>query len=123
MRYDSLNLLTPSARAKFEPLAVALANTSPFLVFESYRDPEQQDLAFRRGVSKARAFESAHQFGLAVDFVPFIDGGWTWQPEDNRLWLHLSELASSFGLSTPLAWDRPHVEDPTWQRVRKLVRA
>ncbi len=120
-RFRSLSLLAPVARVAFEGLAAVLSRNTPLRPFETYRDPEMQDLAFRSGTSKARAFESAHQFGLAVDFVPFVDGHWNWR--DGQWWEVLDREAAALGLLTPVSWDRPHVEHPAFAGVRRLTRA
>ena len=43
-----------------------------FEVFETFRDPIRQADLLKKGASKAGPFQSAHQFGLAVDFVPYL---------------------------------------------------
>ena len=43
-----------------------------FEIFETFRTPMRQRELIAKGVSKAGPFQSAHQFGLAVDFVPFL---------------------------------------------------
>jgi peptidoglycan L-alanyl-D-glutamate endopeptidase CwlK len=121
MRFDDLQLLAPVARAQFRALASSLALDTPFLPFETYRPPDTQEQCFARGVTKARAFESAHQYGLAVDFVPFINGNWRWDVEAG-LWTLLTIRASEHMLLTPIEWDKPHVVHPAWKRVRSLTK-
>ena len=43
-----------------------------FKVFETFRDPRRQLDALKKGVSKAGMYQSAHAFGMAADFVPFL---------------------------------------------------
>ena len=77
--------INPRARAAFEGLAdeltrLYLIGQAPywFRAFEGYRSPERQLKLFQtsrkdgKRVTNARPFQSAHQYGLAVDFVPFI---------------------------------------------------
>lgn len=91
-----------------------------FRAFEGYRSPEKQRAAYDRKVSRALPFMSAHQYGLAVDFVGFVDGRWSW---DSQLdWAFLRLTARSIGLLTPLDWDLAHVEHPLWVRVRDVIR-
>lgn len=101
-----------------------------FRPFEGYRPPERQLAVFQAGTSKARPFQSAHQYGLAVDFVPFIpktnlardtnfdrvSGNWSW--DDNHPWAFLDRVVERNGLLRPIEWDRPHVEHPLWHRVK-----
>ncbi|RIX42066.1 MAG: M15 family peptidase [Rhodocyclales bacterium GT-UBC] len=47
-----------------------------FVLLEGYRSPERQDLLADAGahVTGARAFQSKHQFGFAVDLAPLREG-------------------------------------------------
>lgn len=94
-----------------------------FRPFEGYRTPERQRQVFLSGNSKAMPWESAHQWGLAVDFVPQVDGKWTWDvPEAD--WTQMHRLAEKVGLVAPISWDKPHLQHPQWQiALGKLRRA
>ena len=120
MRYANPEMLCHSMRDQIHALDASLRIDTPFLIFETWRSPEQQDNAFARGVSKARAFQSPHQFGLAVDFVPFINGNWTWQQPD-AVWEVLHARAATLGLLAPMAWDKGHIESPDWPKIRKIL--
>lgn len=129
-RNDNLQDLHPAVRQKFMHLFELLEDRyasgktpTRFGVFETYRTPEDQDREFREGNSKARAWTSAHQFGLAADFVPLKGGqigAWDWGAEHD--WATLTALARVVGLDTPINWDRPHVESPLWRDVRAAIR-
>jgi peptidoglycan L-alanyl-D-glutamate endopeptidase CwlK len=121
MRENSFELLAPVARVAFLGLDAILRRETDFLPFETYRSPDDQNLVFRKGTSKARAFESPHQYGLAVDFVPFIDGVWRWDVPA-ATWGGLHRRALAMGLTVPLAWDKPHIEHPNWGVVRRFTR-
>lgn len=116
--------LHPKARGHFEALAAWLddqyaAGLTPtaFKPFEGYRSPERQNYLFTvEKTTKARAFQSAHQYGLAVDFVPQVGGKWSW--DDNHDWEHLKFGAVQRGLMVPIKWDRAHVEHPIWWAVK-----
>jgi hypothetical protein len=123
MRYASLDLLAPVARTAFAGLDAHLRRETRFRLFETYRDPSAQETAFKAGTSKARAFESAHQFGLAADFVPYAFGRvWEWPATDDPEWDALRLACRDFGLRNGLSWDRPHVWHPAWDRVRAATR-
>lgn len=92
-----------------------------FRPFEIYRSPDEQDAAVARGVSKAKAWTSAHQYGLAVDFVPYVDGKFDWHV-DLPHWVQLHEEARRFGLLAPIAWDKPHIEHPVFEIIRQVWR-
>jgi hypothetical protein len=123
MRYASLDLLAPVARRSFLGLDAYLRRETRFRCFETYRDPARQAEALAAKTSKAAPFESAHQFGLAADFVPVHTlRGWEWPAADNDEWDILRRAAKDFGLICPLVWDRPHVEHPAWAAVRAATR-
>lgn len=89
-----------------------------FRLFEGYRTPERQnDLILRSPpTTRARAWTSSHQYGLAVDMVGWEDEKWSW---DLRLpWDDLGRVARTCGLVQPIRWDRPHIEHPVWQVIR-----
>ena len=77
--------LHPKARPTFMGLAAVLKDQyeakqikTLFLPFEGYRSPERQNYLFHvMKTTKARAFQSAHNYGLAVDFVPWENGKWS----------------------------------------------
>jgi hypothetical protein len=117
-----LDLLLPSARNDFANLARDLRRHTRFRPNTGYRSPTDQEAAFKRGASKAHAFESAHQFGLAVDFVPWDGTKFVWPERSNREWDQLRARAKVWGLVNDIEWDRPHVEHRLWARVRALTR-
>lgn len=102
-----------------------------FRPFEGYREPAKQLAVYNAGTSKALPFQSAHQYGLAVDWVPFIvkggisrnmnfdrapAGRWSW--DEAHPWGYLQRAADRCGLLTPIKWDKPHTEHPLWERVK-----
>jgi hypothetical protein len=121
MRYVAIHLLAPCARHRFTSLAHSLRLDTRFRIFETYRDPARQEEAFNRGTSKARAFESAHQFGLAADFVPWDGTKFVWPGAADPEWDELHGAAHRAGLLNIIRWDRAHVEHPSWTRVRTLI--
>jgi len=98
-----------------------------FEIYETFRVPSRQEQLRLKGVSKAGAFESAHQFGLAIDFVPFLSQaeavaigvlpGWYWPEITDEAWKVLKEEAKLCGLSVPISWDAAHVEYPGWKQL------
>ena len=135
---SDLNLLHPKFRGVAYRLRDELARTyksgetkTRFEVFETFRSPIRQADLLAKKTTKAGPFESAHQFGLAVDFVPYIDGdqaialadklgervfpGWNWH--SSHEWDHLTKVAHRFSLVT-IEWDRPHIQHP---EVGKLL--
>lgn len=135
-REDSLSLLHPKAREAFEILNQNLIRAyqsgelhCPIKVFETVRSPMRQEGLKAGGRSKASAWQSAHQYGLAVDFVPFVDkyettrgtvNGWFWEvPTDT--WDHLTRAAEEVGLFQSIKWDRAHIVHPLWYKIKRFV--
>jgi len=61
-------------------------------IFEAYRSPERQDYLFAQGrslpgriVTRAKAWRSYHQYGLAVDVAFKTSKGWTWDGAFDKL--------------------------------------
>ena len=88
-------------------------------IFETFRHPERQAYLLAQGTTKAAMWSSPHQFGLAADFVPRINGKWTWEGDKAVAcfdWLDAN--VRKHGLRRPISWDRPHVEWPEWGTFR-----
>lgn len=125
-RYEDLN---PHAVPHFRVLEARLqgahesGRTQNLLrPFEGYRPLAAQQAALERGTSKARPWQSAHQYGLAVDFVPYHPvTKWHWPPATHPDWDVLRALATNLGLDASLDWDRPHVVNPIWHQIRRHV--
>lgn len=127
----SFERLHPKAREHFALMAHRLeqrykAGLTPtlFKPFEGFRTPERQDYLFRvEKTTKARGWQSAHNYGLAVDFVPLKDAAnlssWDWHERHD--WTLIRDIAVNLGLSAPISWDLPHVEHPAWQAIKGHV--
>ncbi len=99
-----------------EKVALALAECASLgyriEVFEAFRSPERQEYLYEQGrtrpgavVTKARAWQSAHQLGLAVDIAAKDEHGWTWNfPVDK-----VSAIFIKHGLQ-PLAMEHVHFQ-------------
>lgn len=120
----TLEFLQPEFRVRIEDLLHDLDITMPSLnwqIFEAYRHPaRQQWLLENTTATKAGPWESAHQYGLAVDLVPRPAGNWTWN--EGLHWRLMKKAAVSHGLSVPISWDTAHVVDARWPAVRRAVR-
>lgn len=125
----SEEIIHPKAYDAFRRLAYDLKRSHEFgelgclfLPFETYRSPWRQAELYhsQQKVTNARQYESAHQFGLAVDFVPNDNGRWSWH--DSKPWDELKRRAERVGLTVPMAWDRAHVEHPLWPDYRACLR-
>ena len=123
--------LNPVCMAAFQSLADVVSDFQPasdggrwrLLPFEVLRHPARQALAVAEGRSHAEPWSSAHQYGLAVDFVATRDdkpGLFRWDaPAD--VYGRLRAAAEERGLSVPVSWDPGHVESPVWARVHRAL--
>ena len=92
-----------------------------FLPFEGYRAPERQIQLQAEKRSWVGPWKSAHQWGLAVDFVPKINGKWSWDAPEEA-WSLLKVRAIRCGLSVPIEKDKVHVEArDLWFKLRALT--
>nr|DAJ63878.1 MAG TPA: hypothetical protein [Bacteriophage sp.] len=128
-RIDQLDALSLHCRAQFVRLSEMLqedfdngTTRTLFLVFETFRTPDRQAQVRAEGASQVGPWQSAHAWGFAADFVPYMEGiGWSW--DDDHDWDHLDNRAKLCGLRRPITWDRPHIEHPDWQYAKsKLIR-
>ena len=79
------------------------------LITSTYRDYESQDALFARGrtapgkrVTNAEGGQSVHNFRVAFDFVPIVEGKAMW--EDSKLFERCGKIAESCGLEWAGRW-------------------
>lgn len=118
-RDASLDHLHPIFREKSKAVLESLAEESlPFRIFEGFRSPERQRYLYAQGrtragaiVTRAKAWQSYHQYGVAADFVLFENGRWSWDDRGKRRkwWQQLHQVARDHGLE-PLSWELPHLQ-------------
>src|SRR5215218_7087274 len=85
-----LALLHPLMRERAQAVLADCQQAGlPLRIFEAWRSPERQRFLYAKGrttpgpiVTYAKAWQSYHQYGLAADFVGFVDGNWTWDLPD-----------------------------------------
>lgn len=128
MEQFSYDKLHPKVRQDFQRLALGMERLHRdklipelLLPFEGYRSPERQlYLLNTTKTTKAGPWQSAHNYGLSVDFVPYdaTKGGWHWPDAEAKCWKYLRIEANNLGLWNEIAWDRPHVEHEIWRAVR-----
>lgn len=120
-RLNSVSQLNPTFGDRLHRFMAALQSLDGrFQLFETVRSPARQRELYEIGrdpakpgygkhVTAAKEYQSAHQYGLAADIWPCVNGQWEWlRPEDPR-WYPVASLAPNYGLQT-ISWERPHVE-------------
>lgn len=118
-RDAALEHLHPTFREKVQTLTQMFSDERiPFRLFEGFRTPQRQRDLYAQGrtqsgsiVTRAQPWSSHHQYGVAGDFVLFINGTWSWDDtgERRQWWSRLHELAQRIGLE-PLSWEKPHLQ-------------
>ena len=126
MASRKLEDLAPQFRHRFlEWLGACKAAGLDLLVTCTYRSKEEQDALYAIGrtkpgkkVTNAQAGQSAHNFGLGLDFVPIVDGKPVWNAE-HPAWRQAGNLCEHYGLEWGGSWpkfrDMPHVQVPNWR--------
>jgi hypothetical protein len=129
-RINDLRYVAPLCRDKFYRLNQILkegynggATPTWFRPFETFRHPARQaDLYDQEPpVTKLNAMLSPHQYGCAVDFVPWDEEKQKWSWADHHDYEYLEVEARALGLRVPIAWDLCHVEHPVWDQVKPLL--
>lgn len=88
------------------------------LVTSTYRDHESQDALYAQGrtakgnkVTNAKGGQSFHNWKVAFDFVPIVNGKAIW--DDTDLWYKCGRIAEMVGLEWGGRWkfkDMPHCQ-------------
>jgi peptidoglycan L-alanyl-D-glutamate endopeptidase CwlK len=107
-------------------LALAKAQGLDPLVTCTLRTAAEQTALYAQGRTKpgdivtwAKAGESSHQYGLALDFVPMVNGKIEWSAKHPH-WQQLGELAESVGFEWAGRWPKnkrefPHIQQRDWK--------
>ena len=100
------------------------------LVTSTYRDAKSQDALYAQGrtapgriVTRARGWQSWHQYRVAFDVVPIVSGKPLWS--NRAVWKQVGEIGESVGLEWGGRWqftDYPHFQF-TGGKTRKQLRA
>ena len=118
--------LTPDTqRMAYAFLANCQEADLDLIVTCTLRSFEEQDQLYAQGrtvpgaiITKAKGGESPHNYGLAFDIVPIVNGKAVWHT-DNPIWTALGAIGQSVGLDWGGAWagfkDRPHFQRPKWR--------
>ena len=120
VRNNDTNLLHPNVRVAVLKIENTLKGEDiPLRIFEAFRFPQRQADLYAQGRTKpggivtyAQPWHSYHQYGLAVDFVLFVNGQWSWDdstPAKKQWWKRMHELGKDNGL-TPLGFETPHLQ-------------
>lgn len=127
---DYISHLHPAIRGMAQALLdKAKAEGIDLRITFGLRTFEQQQALYDQGrtkpgniVTKARPGQSFHNYGLAIDVAPFVNGNPDWK---STLWDRIGELGESIGFSWGGRWktikDLPHFEYPPKTSYTKLM--
>lgn len=113
----------PELAKRVAPLVQELANQGHSIeVVHGLRTFAEQDALFAQGrtkpgqiVTRARGGQSNHNYGLAVDLCPFVNGKPVWNAAP-AIWFAIGKAAAKQGLEWGGDWkkflDKPHVQLP-----------
>jgi hypothetical protein len=114
-----VNLLEPGTRlAVAALLADARSKGYDLRSTETYRSATLQQLYFEKHETELRHV-GAHHWGLACDFVLFVDGVYQERGED---YAFLAQLAPKHGLISGITWGTPKIDHPfkDWDHVQRI---
>lgn len=113
--------LTPDTAAKCTAFMQRCAKEGvPVLITSTYRDVESQNALYAQGrtkpgtvVTQVRGGDSFHQYRVAFDFVPLVDGKPVWS--DTAKWERCGSIGQAVGLEWGGSWkrfrDMPHMQN------------
>lgn len=109
-----INDLLPPARDRAKAFLEACKKAGiDLLVTSTYRDHESQAALFAQGrtapgkiVTNARPGESFHNWRVALDVVPIVNGKPVWETtgEAGKLWDRVGQIGESVGLEWAKRW-------------------
>ena len=120
---NRLKKVHPELASRIRAVAAALAQAGINIeVVQGLRTIAEQDALFAQGrtkpglvVTRARGGQSNHNYGLATDVVPFVDGKPNWNAP-NSVWVAIGHEGGKVGLEWGGSWkkfiDKPHLQLP-----------
>lgn len=107
------------------------AREIPFVVHQVMRSAAEQKALFEKGVSRAKAGQSPHQWGCAVDFIHYKKG-WELHPDKSEayaMWAVIGAIGKevarrkqipiTWGGDFVTIWDPAHWELTGWKTYQK----
>lgn len=128
MTSRSLSDLRPSFRTLVEAwLADVHAVGLDVLITCTLRNGTEQELLYAKGrtapgaiVTNAKAGQSAHNYGLAIDFVVMDHGKPDWSGT-SEAWNACTEIAKKHGLESLRPMESAHLQHPKWKLLKDQV--
>lgn len=132
---ERIKLLHPAVRQEAGRIYADICSAMPAGVVcrftHTLRTNAEQDALYAQGRTKpgpvvtyAKAGESYHNYGLAIDFVLIVNGKVSWTVDKN--WMAVIAIFESYGWKSGHYWekkDSPHVEKTFGKKVAQLAAA
>lgn len=119
---SDLALLHPTMRQGVLSMNSMLAAAKiPLKLYEGWREPARQAELYVKTrvpgkgkmgpphVTFSKPWVGRHQYGLAADYVFWVNGKWTWVEPEKGMWDEFDRLDTSCGLES-VKFERPHVQ-------------
>ena len=118
----------PMVKSLLEQGQTAISSTMwKFFITDGFRSMAEQTALYAQGrtkagkiVTNAKAGQSPHNFGLAVDMAFQKDGALSYSPD---LYAKIYPIAKKLGFELGAEWsgftDKPHFEHPKWEIISK----
>jgi peptidoglycan L-alanyl-D-glutamate endopeptidase CwlK len=121
-----LNELSPAVRPLVDRFRDSVSDEGiDMLITCTRRTPQEQAALYASGrtvagpvLTNAKPGESAHNYGLALDVVPIVNGKPDWNGT-HPVWERLGQLGEAAGLEWAGRWvtfqEKPHFQLPNWR--------
>lgn len=130
---ERIKLLHPAVREEAGRIYADICAAMPAGVVcrftHTLRTNAEQDALYAQGRTKpgpvvtyAKAGESYHNYGLAIDFVLIVNGKVSWTVDKN--WMAVISIFESYGWDSGHHWkkqDSPHVQKTFGKKVNQLA--
>lgn len=92
-----------------------------WLVFEAVRSAERQRYLLANDATPFQAWQSPHQYGLAIDMEAYDYNGNKITLPTLKQCAEMIRIAQTHGLVAPHPRNRAHLEHPGWAALRKII--
>ena len=126
---NDLNLVSPYFKSRIEKALRLLWDAQhSIFIFEAYRAPSRSDYLYEQGrtapgkiVTKAKAWQSLHNYGLACDLWPKVNNRWVFQYD----YKPVAEIMRKQGFKCGIDFgDNPHFQldgGLSWQECKAIT--
>lgn len=111
-RYGKELIVESNLLESFKTMKLILSSKNVDIeMTDGWRGEQAQDQAASTGHSKATFGHSAHNYGVAFDVAPVINGELTWPADTADIWLEIGKVGEGLNLQWGLDWNQNGVPD------------